>query len=634
MSGGASVVATDVNYLEGGAKRAGAEPPRLVSAGSTQRRRSMFDTASPWDGEASLAGASSSGASSSETRWSHLVLNEAPQVEAPITDQLLRMLQPPPRLQPLEYMSVKDLRKILRNMGSDTFGTRAELIARIQRDDAAEVAAFFNPTPFVRLSLPEDHATQTLEMVMAAVSVDGLLLQTAALRFRRTDCVVRAAFANNVNSFKYASPSLYHETKSTALLFVAMNGQCMTHLSLDLRRDPDVIKVATETTPAAMQWARDPSNEAMTAVLLVPGCGDCIEYGTRCQRGWPNERGEVDFTWARLALRTSSTGNAVSFINEAAKAALKSEAVCGAGMALQWYRKNDPLDFCHLLACDDAALVLLAVAQDGLALQFASPELRATRAVVETAILQNPYAFAFASQALKMDSDLALLVAEKSFDALTTAMKTRVKNFDPRVLHGTVLAKITDLSYDVFDEFRRAASRWDMKEGVLPGQWACKVDWDPTRVVGRLSMHGPYQLKKITDTIGDFVGDLTGAKTLALMRSGFNLRYYNAEAVSTEHVKHARQRRNDLMGTFNQVCCRAGGAHFEGYPDNFAAMDVTGDPPPRIFTAQERVQVLLFLVTSPSAAAPGIAARDLHEGIIPHVSHCLPVSSNPILARF
>ena len=51
-------------------------------------------------------------------------------------------------------------------------------------------------------------------------------------------------------------------------------------------------------------------------------------------------------------------------------------------------------------------VVLAAVRQDGCALQFASPELRAERATVLAAVMQSGGALQFASDALRADADV------------------------------------------------------------------------------------------------------------------------------------------------------------------------------------------------------------------------------------
>lgn len=671
-SGTALMLSADVKNTVGGAKRAGTPvvgrrvgsrpsmfDPVQVGGLSARPVRSMFDPEPHWSepplcagGLASLACSATQEPARETPSWRETLLSLEASLDAPLEappepvqplfeDVVRNMLKAPTRRRPLKYMEMCDLISILNYMNDDTFGTKEELIKRIEFNDAVEVADFFKkdrrPYPYLRLE--ED---QTKEMVMAIVSVNGLALRNAALRFRRDDDVVRAAYAANFNSFVWASSAKYHEDKVHALPFVAMNGHSLQHLSLALRGDPEVIKVATETTPAAVRWALRPSYEVMQKVLGVPGCGECIEFARREHRGFPDAAGNVDLSLARLAVENSSNGFAVTCLSPEAKAALQVDAVRAQGMALQHYVIKDPANVVRrsgmqTRTCHNAALVAAAVANDGLALKYASPALCATKAIVQAAVKQNPYAFQYADPVLKADVDLMLLVAGTSFDALN---KTKVA-FDPEALHGQAFIKIADFAYDVFVMFQCAASAWTATkvydedeanpEPVI--MYKRKIGWDSTCVLARLSQHGPYYLKGFTKKIGDYIGDPTGAKTAALIQSAYNLRYYDMYAFSTEHVKYARARRLELWGTFKEACCRSGGARFEGFEANFSQEEVYDvPPPPRIFTEIERAQVLLFLVTCPSSGAHVIAARHLNAGTIPESR--VPDDASSIVARF
>jgi hypothetical protein len=83
---------------------------------------------------------------------------------------------------------------------------------------------------------------------------------------------------------------------------------------------------------------------------------------------------------------------------------------------------QDGYALCHvrrLMA--DREVVLVAVAQVGYALRYASAELKADREVVLVAAAQNGWALQFASAELKADREVVLVAAAQNGDALEHA---------------------------------------------------------------------------------------------------------------------------------------------------------------------------------------------------------------------
>jgi hypothetical protein len=423
----------------------------------------------------------------------------------PIVNMLLQMTAPK-RSCPLPFMRVDDLVNVLRRNGLSLYGTRADLIERIERNETDVVRALFKE-PEIPLT-----PNSTFELVLAAVSQNGLELRNAP-SFNDNETVVWAAVQNFSMSLKFASPG-FKADKANGLKAVRIDGHCLQFLSRELRQDKEIMLAAVENKSEALQWTLHPDDEVVERALACPGYGNLIKFANQTQLGYPDEKGVVHLRLARIAVENSGDGLAVLFLSPFARRELRFVAVRAQGNALKNYTTTIDVDELTILdpLCHDRALVQIAVAQDGHALRYASAYLRGDAAIVGAAVRQNPYAIMYACESIKHDPELALLAAEQSSDAL---LQANIHDF--QALHELAVNKAKAYAYAAFVAFREGASAWKVEGDGL----RCKKA--NASFARRLSAHNPYFFKLLTGLIGAFLGDPTGEKTKSLGKSARNL---------------------------------------------------------------------------------------------------------------
>lgn len=529
--------------------------------------------------------------------------------EKEVTEFLLRALALPESFQALKYLSTNELKQILRQHEGNVFGTRETLIARIEAYDQAELEAIYPDPPL------DSRCVQTREMVMAAVTKEGWNLRHANMAFRGDLEIVKVAIANNPKAMACASESKIRNFKHAALECVKINGLCLQDTAQHLRSDLEMNLAALAANPEAIQFSLIPTHpEVLKYVLSQPGYGNFIGGGTSVQRGEADADGTVDLSYVLLAVKNSNDGTALASMTQRVRELVRVEAVSANGNALQYFVQSHPENPKHRKGfprqlCYDRPLVELAVKQDGLALEYAALAFQDDDEIVRLAVLNNPWAAKFISPKKKNDPTIALCMAFNSSAAVKKLM-----NLPPYelILHAAHQARA--YAYAAFLCFKNGASRY------------VKTTVDDETVVVRktmahspalcLSSYGFYVQEKVLGLIGSYLGDPTGKETRFLSVCCTNLRYADLDAVSQEELKHMRQQRRELNFTFLGVCAAAGGAQFEGFEQNLT-FKPRGAPPPRIFTAGERDQVLGFLASSTSMNAANIASAHLREGTVP-----------------
>ena len=220
--------------------------------------------------------------------------------------------------------------------------------------------------------------------VLAAVKKDGNALQYALNKFKKDKEIVYAAVRQNGHAIQYADKTLQN---SVELKYLA------------IKTSPDVLYYV---------FARNKSMKIDKAMVIATMKESAFSFGELDKKYKTNKAVVLAAINAKSSSLKQLRGN--TFIDDDIVNALVDRSL----------KESFGLrKFLHYLSkpISNKARLLKIVRKDGLALEYASPELKRDRAVVQTAIYQNAKAIAFADKQFKRNRSMAKMVITKSAEA-------------------------------------------------------------------------------------------------------------------------------------------------------------------------------------------------------------------------
>jgi hypothetical protein len=283
-----------------------------------------------------------------------------------------------------------------------------------------------------RLAAVSRHARWDLEVVLAAVSLDGAeielagrdmqmhpAVQLAAVKQRGTvlqlmaglgllagrwpsRALLLAAVASRGMALQYASPS-DQDDREVVLTAVTLHGRALLHASGPLRDDDEVVLAAVTQDGRALFHASERLRGIGWLRATDPGAGRVFK---RVVLAAVTQHG--------MSLQDTSV-----FLKD-------DEDVVGAAVR----QNGSALQYASVALRDNEGIVLAAVTQDGTALQYASAGLVENLAVVIAALTQTGFAARFVAPALMGDKDSALAMVTAAPGALNYASDAMLDDRD------------------------------------------------------------------------------------------------------------------------------------------------------------------------------------------------------------
>jgi hypothetical protein len=233
----------------------------------------------------------------------------------------------------------------------------------------------------IPIHLASDIIKADIDVIMAAVSIDGLLLQFASETLQSNKNVGMIAVTNDGMSLQWCSDGLKtDEDVLTAAIKEDGMALSFTRLSI-IRRDLCIL--ALESNPEIFRHMPFHRNDKELALLAVSDSGSKFEH-------------------------TSGEGLMLEFVSDNLK---KNRDVVTAAVTFD----GMSLLFAHETLQDDDVIVMTAIKENGMALQFASPKLKKRRDIVIAAVTQNEEtgpAILDADPIFKDDLDMLMLAIE------------------------------------------------------------------------------------------------------------------------------------------------------------------------------------------------------------------------------
>jgi len=206
--------------------------------------------------------------------------------------------------------------------------------------------------------------------VLEAVQTNGLALRHATPELREDKNIAIEACKQNGDALGLASEDL-RDTYSVARAAVRQKGQALRFASEDLQSDPELVIEAVQQDGLALEFAQD---------------------GARTDRKVVQAALQQTWKAVRFAVQVQETETMQEVVRQDWRAA---EDLCN----IQQPPSQEQFE--EVAACNPQILqawqlranrgvVLAAVRADGLALRWASPELRADAEVIEEAMSSNP----------------------------------------------------------------------------------------------------------------------------------------------------------------------------------------------------------------------------------------------------
>ena len=241
-------------------------------------------------------------------------------------------------------------------------------------------------------ALRDSAHTNDKKIVLLAVKQNGMALQYASKALQEDKEVVTAAVKQNGLALQYASRDLQQD-KEVVIAAVKQNGWVL-RLAKELQRDKEVVIAAVKQNGLALQYAsRDLQHDKEVVIDAINSNGKCIEF-------------------------------------------LSPEILVE--IAFYAFKENENLIHIPRTLRDNTAFMQEIVKVNGFALRYADA-LKADRDAVLHAVKQNGLALQFASKDLRMDEDIVLAALEKNGTAIqyttlrtpTILMTAALKGYTP-----------------------------------------------------------------------------------------------------------------------------------------------------------------------------------------------------------
>lgn len=231
--------------------------------------------------------------------------------------------------------------------------------------------------------------------VFAAVKNDGSALKFASKKFKKDKEIVWAAVRQNGHAIQYADKSLQNNTK---LKYLA------------IKTSPDVLHYV---------FARNNTIKIDKELVIASLNESAFNFADL------DKKYRVDKEVVLAAINSKSDGlnkiNGITFVDD---------DIVNAFVDKSLIKPFGLRKFLHYLSkpVSSKSRLLRILKQDGLALEYASPEFKRDRAIVQTAVNQNGNAIAFVDSTFRLNKPMAKLAITKSksgeaFDYIAPALQ-------------------------------------------------------------------------------------------------------------------------------------------------------------------------------------------------------------------
>ncbi len=249
------------------------------------------------------------------------------------------------------------------------------------------------------------------EVVMAAVSSDGSVLQDVDDVFRADKAVVTAAVKNNGWALEYASGELQAD-RDVVLQAVRRSGNALKIASPQWQADPEVVQAACSNNRRAFEFASDQLKGDRSFVLqLVNHAGASLEYASA----------ELQNDEEVVKAAVSNNGYSLQY---ASKALQDNKQVVLAAVSQAPFALRDASDRLK----DDTDVVLYAISGNepyqivfNSLLSIASKRLQSNRTVALAAVLKEPAEFFRLDPELKDDKQIVMAAVSSHKSAFRKA---------------------------------------------------------------------------------------------------------------------------------------------------------------------------------------------------------------------
>jgi len=320
---------------------------------------------------------------------------------------------------------------------------------------------------FVRETAACNHETlryiENREIVTEVLRRDGLAIRYLPLSWREDPELVQTAVSQNGNAL-YLVNSSFRENADIALAAVTQNGLILEILPEVFQNNPEIVRAAVQQNGMALQYAGESLRSDETIVQAAV-----------TQNGWAIRYADQSFLQndAMTLAAARQNGLIICLLPTPWQRWLGSQrdimenAVRQNGLALRYASEDLKKNFSLVLNAvrqngrairyaDDSLknnidIVRAAVNQDGTALEFASDELRANESIVRDAVHQNGLALEHANQSLQANPEIALAAIHQNGEALCStdrSLRTRDVVMEAVSNNGEALRCVYDNIHD------------------------------------------------------------------------------------------------------------------------------------------------------------------------------------------
>jgi hypothetical protein len=253
------------------------------------------------------------------------------------------------------------------------------------------------------LKWAEDSLKTTSTILSAAIKNDGFAIQFAnhilnnsnSVSTQETKKVIRQAFKQNGLALRIVKNA--QSVKPLVEVAVKQNGLALEWATDEMRKDYDVVFAAVTQNGLALQWAIDFKNDPNTQYEVSPTPYDDIPSGELVDE-------DTEFFSPRASASSRSSEITETFSN------YEPESL-----------RTHPLPRQNI--------VFIAVRQNGLALQFASEELKDNKKIAIQALAQTENAFDHISETLQNNDDFTLEEIAKNPKLIRLVLEKKDKTF-------------------------------------------------------------------------------------------------------------------------------------------------------------------------------------------------------------
>ena len=240
------------------------------------------------------------------------------------------------------------------------------------------------------------------KVVLAAVTSDGMALEYTCVDLRGDREVVLAAVAQDGRAIQFAALELRNDW-DVALVGINASGKfCFVHLPIALQADQQFVLAAARVSGSILGGVLERTIRCDPEIVLaaLDTYGLALEY-------FPELGADRD-----VVLRAVRENGRVLALEAIAPSFRKDREILLTAVQSTNPSGNSPLEILDCVFKADKEIVLAAVRRNGLALEFASPDLQGDPDVVRTAVRDRGMVLQHASPALRADPETVLAASK------------------------------------------------------------------------------------------------------------------------------------------------------------------------------------------------------------------------------